>query len=242
MGEKKVFFFHFLKFVLMGICSFLALPLLAQVNYGSVLKAPAADLKDMISPGWKIIYTKKGDLNNDTLKDAAIIMEKDLPAGGDSLSQLPRIIIVLFKKADGFYYPVARNIFIVPPAYDSLSTCLSDPLSETEPLEIQNGKLYFNSHYWYSCGSYEVINHKLTFRFQQNNFYLIGYDWDSFSRSSGDMNSYSLNLITGKLVKINGGNMFDVKKDKPKTLTTKKSKTSLISLEDLREKDFEAWF
>ncbi|MBZ4192271.1 hypothetical protein [Niabella beijingensis] len=213
-----------------------------------VIKKKAATVEGFVPQGWKIAYTAKGDLNKDTNSDVAIIIQNTNPKnlvsnerlGPDTLDLNPRMLLILFKGPDNSYTLAARNKSFIPSPNDAESSCLADPLSETGAIGIEKGVLKLSYQYWLSCGSYGVTNTDYTFRFQNGIFELIGYDCHSFSRSSGEESSTSVNFSTRKISKTTGGDMFDEKENKPKTITRKLTYGKLLNLESMTTKDAEA--
>ena len=67
-----------------------------------------------------------------------------------------------------------------------------------------------------SCGGWEWPRHNYAFRWQNNGFELIGFDYYSFHRASGDETNKSYNFSTMKRKEIVGGNMFDIRKSQTK--------------------------
>ena len=62
-----------------------------------------------------------------------------------------------------------------------------------------------------------MSNHKYRFRFQNNEFALIGYDSNEAHRASGETTDYSINFLTKKM-KITKGNFSD---DEPESVEWK---------------------
>jgi len=89
---------------------------------------------------------------------------------------------------------------------------MADPFSD---VAIQKGnlKLYFLS--WASAGSWYMSSNTYVFRYQDNNFALIGAETQDTHRASGESSELSINFLTKKY-STTTGNAFD-KKVKPKT-------------------------
>lgn len=204
----------------------LAILLLLTLNSTAQnIPSQAANVADFCPKNWKIIIQDQGDLNKDGLVDQALIIENTDPKniikndrlGDPKLNINPRWLLVLLKNANG-YQLAGLNKTLVPTAGDTVSPCLADPLEETEKKLINKGLLKLSFHYWLSCGSYEVTDHDYIFRYQNGQFELIGLDYSSFSRSTGEMFGTSINFSTGKRNVTVGGNMFKPEIDKPKTM------------------------
>jgi hypothetical protein len=143
--------------------------LLAGVVSGqTVLSKIPANGKSMLAfvpEGYDTLATVKGDLNNDRQEDIALVL-KSLAESRDSMDDEgpSRILIILFKTASGFQ-SVAKT--------DSAILCFTcggmygDPFAM---MEIKKNVLIIN-HYGGSAWRWELTHR---FRFQQNDFYLIG--------------------------------------------------------------------
>lgn len=157
------------------------------------LKAQEKDLSEFLQDGYVIFEKVKGDLNNDGLEDLVIITKGtdksniiDHEYRGE-LDRNRRGILVLLNSGEDNYNLVVEN-------YDCF-------FSENEeggvyfPPElyvfINNGNLLIH----YSHGRYGY--RKYTFRKQESNFSLIGYDK---SNSNGPVvnNETSINFLTKK--------------------------------------------
>lgn len=223
-------------FMLILISSFL--PHLAAAN------PQATTYQSFIPKNWKVLEKAQGDLNHDHLADLALIIEDTDPKnivsndnlGSSKLNLNQRKLLVLFKNNQG-YQLIATNTSL-PSEGDIESPCLADPLSENDPLEIKNGLLKVNLHYWLSCGSWYVTNHSYTFRYQNQAFKLIGYDNDDFHRASGAVTEQSINFLTGKVKNTSGGNEF-AEEDQPIDIKwSKLQKTYSLRLEQVKFNEY----
>lgn len=215
--------------------------LCAQSNH-PVIPKTGVNANAFIPKGWKLIYQAKGDLNRDGQTDEAIIIENTNPnnivkndgLGGEKLNVNPRMILLLFKTADQ-YKLITQNTAFIPTENDTVRVCLYDPLKESGAITIKNGKLILSYQYWLSCGSYDVSNVNYTFRFQNHTLELIGFDGESFSRSSGEETITSINFSTSKKSETSGGNMFTEKVNKPKTVWKKIKPIRLFNLSEMTD-------
>lgn len=195
-------------------------------------------IADFVPNKWKVIAKSEGDLNKDRINDVAFVIENTATEniilneglGKDTLNVNPRFLLVLFK-TDSKYVLKSINKKFIPSQDDSESPCLDDPFMENGGIEIKNGVLNIDLHYWLSCGSWYVTDRKYKFRFQENSFVLIGYDSSSFHRSSGESQSISINFISKKKQLITGMNEFE--ESNPKTTWKSIKIEKLIKLEDL---------
>lgn len=219
----------------------ISVQLFAQSDHPQIPKT-GTNINAFVPKGWKIIYRAKGDLNKDHLADEAIIIQNTNPKniiknegmGSDKLNLNPRMLLVLFNTS-GNYSLRAQNASFIPLENDAENTCLADPLQETGAINIKNGTLILSYQYWLSCGSYGVSNLDYTFRFQNQKMELIGFDTESYSRSSGEETITSLNFSTRKKSETSGGNMFSDKTNKPKTVWKKFDWGRLFTLDEMTE-------
>ena len=144
----------------------------------SVLLLPAAAfcqtkdrLDKFIPEGYKIFETEYGDLNKDGLEDAVLIIKATGEAGfdenqfGDIVDKNRRGILILFNTGNDYELALLNN--------DCFSSENEDGGVYYAPelwVDVEKGNLYVRyahgryGHWWY------------TFRFQNNDFELIGYD------------------------------------------------------------------
>lgn len=153
---------------------------------------------NFVPKGFVVIEKIKGDLNKDGLEDCVLIVKSTdknqiiTHEYGGELDRNRRGIIVLLNKND--YYELAiKN-------YDCFSSENEDGGAYFAPIlsvEIKNGNL--NIHYAHGRYGYW----KYTFRFQNSDFELIGYD-QSDNRGPIVERETSINFLSKKMkVKVN---------------------------------------
>ena len=204
--KKKYFFCIFLLFI---ICSF---NLLAE-NFPQ----KASKVEDFIPNGWKSVVIKKGDLNNDEIDDAVLVIQKDAPenfmplfnayedlTGFIDANQM--IILILFKDKNSQYNLISKNEngFIVSKdkaLVEQLETLsspdLDDDLSKSINIKNDTLRLLTRSEYVKGARVTEYI-----FRYQNNKFELIGLEykyWHTSTDYAVDI-AYSINFSTKKLI------------------------------------------
>ncbi len=175
-------------FKLSGLCLLMVLGCQAQH------RAPS----DFIPENYKEFETIYGDLNKDGLEDCVLIIKKVdttqimVNQYDKKVDRNRRGIIVLFKNENG-YQLADQNL-----------DCFSS--------ENEDGGVYFPPELWinikdnklhvhYGHGRYGYWDY--TFRFQNSNFELIGYD-SSSNRGPVTLRETSINFLTKKkLVKVN---------------------------------------
>ncbi len=197
---------------------------------------------DFVPSGWKIIGETKGDLNGDKIPDAALAIigtsaefitkgEFIQPDGFDSN---PRMLIVLFGEKDGYKLAEKSN---------SMIAAASGPQMEEpfDSIEIKNGILQITQHIFMNAGGWSTSSHIYKFRFQKSEFALIGVDYNSVRRNSGEVENRSYNFLTRK-VRIEKGSISNnktrntMRSFKPNSINT--LKTFPIPFEYEIEKDF----
>src|SRR5690606_26402527 len=140
------------------------------------------NLNDFVPENWKITEQSEGDLNKDNKKDVVLIIEntdssnifQNESLGSPEINLNPRYLLVIFKTENGYDLKELNKTFI-PKENDAESPCLADPLMDGG-IEIQSGVIKLSLNYWYSCGTWYTSNKIYTFRFQHNEFELIGFD------------------------------------------------------------------
>lgn len=169
--------------------------------------------------GWMVLSGASGDLNNDGRNDIALILEEkktDHPLSkenGKALHNNKRKLSVFLNTTQG-YTLTAENLTI--PVAEQPNSCLLDPLAEADGVSINKGVLSIGFSYFMSCGGWEWPRHHYAFRWQNNHFELIGFDYYSFHRASGEETNKSYNFSTMKRKEIVGGNMFETHKTQTK--------------------------
>lgn len=153
----------------------------------AVAKQPAA----FVPKGWHVLAKAEGDLNKDNLLDWAAVLEADQPV--KSLKeydndQKPRILFVAFKQADGAYkLSVQSNEYVL---LSNEGGIFGDPWDD---LRIERGTLLVR----FYGGSADRWAYAYRWRFQQNDWYLIGFTHTATSTVSNEFEQYDFNLSTG---------------------------------------------
>ena len=167
-----------------------------------ILSDNGETLENIIPNNWKLLDSTSGDLNQDGVSDLVFAIQKtdrnnielNDGLGTDTIDLNPRILAIYFgSKSGGFNKKLVSEHFII----------LRDSPTMDEPFEGFNinkkGILDINYRFWYSAGSWSMSNHKYRFRFQNNEFVLIGYDSNEAHRASGETTDYSINFLTKKM-------------------------------------------
>lgn len=211
---------------------FKILPFFLLITFGC--KAQNEQPSDFIPKGYTEFEKYTGDLNKDGFEDCVLVIKKKDSANvvmnrfDKKVDRNRRGIIVLFKKEKG-YELADKNL-------DCFSSENEDGGVYFPPelwIEIKNKKLYVH----YGHGRYGYWEY--TFRFQNSNFELIGYD-QSYHRGPYIVQQISINFSTKK--KLERKNTYQPKneEDIKEVFNEKWSDIDIESLTRLSEiKDFD---
>lgn len=159
-----------------------------------------------------------GDLNNDGILDLVLVATPRDPENmmvrddGYEYNFNKPVLAIYFGKADGEYSLFKEYTYTIPGAEDEFA------FVELESKITEEGVLKFDVGYFYSAGSSENDNNTYAFRFQDGDFYLIGFDRQAFSRYSGEAEKVSRNYLTKRQLTTTY-NMFDDKVKPTETWT-----------------------
>jgi hypothetical protein len=189
-----------------------AIPQLADFALDSDVFAPA---------GWTLEAQTTGDLDKDGDKDVVFVLHEDNPAnvlkndglGTSELNTNPRILGVGFRDGAG-YKLVLQNATLIPRHEDPV---LDDAFTAEGGLEIARGAFSVSLTSFSSAGSWEAGSAKLTFRWQNGRFELIGWERNTVQRNTGATVDTSANFSTGVLEVSTGS----IENDKKKTTKKK---------------------
>lgn len=150
-----------------------------------------------------------GDLNKDGIEDKIVI---ETPRNKEHM---------LVREGDGYeynfnqpilkiYFGDANHKFKLFKKYDAI---LPHPEDEYVIVDLgvsvtNKGVLRFGTSTFAAAGSYDTGSSTYLYRFQDGDFYLIGYDYTESSRSTGERTTVSINYLTNKkqVVKANNFN------------------------------------
>jgi hypothetical protein len=175
------------------------------------IPAQAQAQADLVPKGWIVESESRGDLNGDGGPDLMLVLHMTNPANvikndGFGVSELdtnPRMLVVAFvDKATKKYSLALANHTLIPRQTNPL---MDDHL---EGAAIVKGTLQVSLGMWMSAGSWYTSQTKLTFRYQDGCFKMIGYDSTETRRNTGETSTVSINYLTRKM-KITKGNIQD---------------------------------
>ena len=188
--------------------------------------------EDFLPKGYVVFEKVFGDLNKDGQEDCALIIKgtdkskfvKDESRG--ELDRNRRGIIVLLKNNDGYELAV-KNYECFSSENEDGGVYYSPELS----FEITKGKLFVS----YAHGRYGYWNY--TFRFQNSDLELIGYDR---SNNNGPIvnNDVSINFLTSTMIRNENTNEeADSGEEVFKKTVTKIRKSELLKLSEIEDFD-----
>ncbi len=169
------------------------------------LKHEGKNISDIIPDDWEIFSSDTGDLNKDGLNDLAFIVRqqnKDLIEINDDgciIDENNFIVAIYWGNANGiFTHYKDWNNLVWPESWSSTYDELSVDITP-------KGTLKFKVRIFLSAGGWTNPNYTVTYRFQNGDFYKIGYDSDEFNRGTMEGERISINYSTGKryIVKYN---------------------------------------
>ena len=164
--------------------------ILVNYQYPSLVSG-GKDISSFIPKGFHIIYQAKGHLNADVLEDHAIIIESDEPVSdlkeADHVHK-PRILFVLFADVKGGFSLAVQSNESVMLSDDG--GVFGDPLQE-----VYIANKVVNVEYY--GGSAEKWSYTYKWRFQKNDWYLIGATYTTMSPFENILEKYDFNLNTG---------------------------------------------
>lgn len=183
--------------VLLVVCLFYSGVVFGQAFSYPTLKSTCHSLTDIVPPHWIILDSVGGDLNNDGVRDYALALQSidsvQLTANEDTTKAKARILAILFgtQNKGTLHLKIQSNTFIL--CHDN--PYMDDPY---DGLHIEKNVLSINFRLWYSWGSWWTSQLTYKFRYQTNEFKLIGFESYNLHRATMETKSHSINFLTGK--------------------------------------------
>jgi hypothetical protein len=177
-------------------------------------------IKEFVPGDWKILDSAKGDLNRDNIEDAVVVLQHSdsvlfvkTENIEDTVITQPRLLLILFKNSSDNNYNLIEqnNSFIL----NHESSAMDDPF---QGIKINKGILQIDFQLFYNMGSWSITTASYKFRFNNNEFFLIGADYSSIHRASLDFEDYNYNFLTKKRSVTKGNESNGSKKTTWKTL------------------------
>jgi hypothetical protein len=179
------------------------------------IPAQAQTQAGLVPKGWTVETEGRGDLNGDGAPDLMLVLHMTDPAnvikndgfGSSEIDTNPRMLVVAFADKANQYSLALANHTLIP---RHINPVMDDPL---EGAAIVKGTVQVSLSFWMSAGSWFTSQTKLTFRYQDGCFKLIGYDSTGSKRNTGETSTVSINYPAKKM-KITKGN---IENDREKT-------------------------
>jgi hypothetical protein len=133
----------------------------------SKIPASGTSYSAFVPTGYDTLAIARGDLNNDKLEDLALVLKsvKEDDKNADPNVEPPgRLLVILFKGAEGYKTAAISDSAIL---CFSCGGIFGDPFAD---ISINRNVIVIN-HYGGSAWRWELTHR---FRYQQNDFYLIG--------------------------------------------------------------------
>jgi len=190
------------------------------------VKSNGDSVTDFVPSGWTILDSAFGDLNNDNLDDIAFVLQRKdsitfiRQEFNDTVITQPRILAIAFYNASTKQYDLVEqsNSFIL----NHDNPIMDDPFQD---ISISKQVLKIDFNIWSSMGSWEMSNNSYKFRYQDKEFKLIGSDYNSVNRGSGETEDRSYNFLTKKIKHVSGNISSDKQKINWKTFKIGELKT-----------------
>ena len=175
---------------------------LSVIAQQKVLIKNGKTLNDLIPKAWKLLASAQGDINNDGIKDAVLVIQDTDPKniefmdgiGNGSIDHNPRLIAVYFGNSNKSYELQTSSATLIP--------LRSSPNQEVPLAGIvinEKGILSVSIVNWTSAGSWSSSSRNYKFRWQNKALQLIGFDFSDMHRGSMDTTEYSINFMTNKI-------------------------------------------
>lgn len=164
--------------------------------FGQEFKKIGNSAIDLVPLGWKLEHST-GDLNKDGILDMIIVATA--PNNSDSLD-IEAELINKNRPVLAIYFGIGTNKYKLFKVYKDIVAYSNDKYFHVDfSAQITNrGTIKTSTQTWSSAGTSEAGNYGYIFRFQNGDFYKIGYFSDYFSRMTGDGQKISINYSTKK--------------------------------------------
>lgn len=163
--------------------------------HGQDLPQFANRMEGFVPQNMQIIDSIRGDLNKDGIPDLAFVLEntKECITQEDDFCPHPRTLAIAFANADnsGYTLVLQADRFIL----NRYSPQEDEPF---EGLSVKRRSLFINFRLWTAAGSWYAGTETYVFRWQNQQFELIGQASDTYHRATGKRVKQSVNYSTQK--------------------------------------------
>lgn len=168
-----------------------------------VVRTASPTCQGFAPKGFRVVEKAEGDLNGDRLADCVLVIQgtdkkflyKNEGFGSPEFDTNPRILVIAFRNKNGGYtLKEQSNTLIALPNAPNMT----EPFQEAK---IVSGVLHILIEEFYSAGSWSMSNRTYKFRYQNNEFELIGLDHTYVRRNTGEITTRSYNFSTGKAIR-----------------------------------------
>lgn len=175
--------------------------LFAQPFKFPVLPEYGKSVTSMVPQNWKIIDSVSGDLNNDNIKDIALVLEfyrpvKENRAYGDNDTEIitevqkPRILAIYFRRsATGSYRISTQNNHFMLRAEEGGE--MGDPM---RPISIEANNLILS----FEGGGHWRWKLNYSFKYQDKNWLLTKANNYAYQQESGETNDKQYDFVNSK--------------------------------------------
>lgn len=191
------------------------------------LKQNGASVEQLVPEGWEH-KEAIGDLNKDGIKDLVVLTKPNFKENmktrddGYVYNFNQYIVAIYFGQTEGSFqlWKQYKELF---PADDEWSSV------DVEVSITERGTLNIDTDFFASAGTYGTSRTKYTYRYQNEDFFLIGRESTEMMRNTGEITTVSENYLTWKRQTIKDNAFEDVVK---KETWSKLTKTPLEKLGD----------
>ena len=207
----------------------------AQTFTYPIVKKESKDVSEFVPKGWQLLAKANGDLNKDLSNDCALVIQyrdsikvvKSENGIKENIITQPRMLLVLF-------HDNTTNTFRLVEMSKTFILCHDNPEMDDpfDSIYIDKGILNISFRLFYWTGSWDVNMTSYKFKYQNNEFTLIGAENNILNRSSLNFENYSYNFLSGKWTLTKGN---DQSKQKPNPEWHRLNLKKLQTLKSLKQ-------
>ena len=217
----------------MRILLIIIFTLFLKISFGQtfsypIIKTSGNQISDFIPNSWTVLDTAIGDLNKDGRDDIAFVIQYHDSAhiiltsynDNDTVFAQPRILLIAIYDGNSKDFTLIEqsNTFILSHEDSNMEEPFQDIL-------ISKGILKIDFNIFMNSGGWGTFTNNYKFRYQDNEFKLIGADHHYINRGSGETEDRSYNFLTRRMKISTGTISSDKLNTKWQTLGAEKLKT-----------------